>query len=312
MAISTGRDRLHELLDAVLDEENTSLSAMADEAHSSPFHFSRQLARGTGEPPVALRRRVLLERAAWQLARGWSVTEVAFGAGYASVEGFSRAYARAWGRPPSTVGSADDGSVRPAGTRHWLDAPNGIHFHPPMNLWVSERPKERTSMQLTAHLVHHDIDDTSELIRFASSLDDGAYRRVRMPGHVMLTWDGAEESVAALLEHHVRAKEVWLAALEGQDFPERGRDAPADLARRHESVATRWVDVVRDIERRDAWGDRMVDALCEPPESFVLGSVIAHVLTYGAHRRLLVRHMLRDAGLQVGHGDPIDWLRGTT
>jgi hypothetical protein len=51
----------------------------------------------------------------------------------------------------------------------------------------------------------------------------------------------------------------------------------------------------------------LVDALCEPPETFVLGSVVAHVLTYSAHRRLLVRHLLRDAGVEVDTGDPIDW-----
>ena len=55
--------------------------------------------------------------------------------------------------------------------------------------------------------------------------------------------------------------------------------------------------MVRDIDRRGAWDDRVVDALCDPPESFVLGSVVAHVLTFSAHRRQLARLMLRDAGV---------------
>ena len=97
----TGRDRLRELLDAVLDEENRSLADMAHGAYSSPFHFSRRLVRDAGEPPVAMRRRVALERAAWQLARGVPVTDAAFAAGYGSVEGFARAFARAYGHPPS-------------------------------------------------------------------------------------------------------------------------------------------------------------------------------------------------------------------
>jgi hypothetical protein len=53
-----------------------------------------------------------------------------------------------------------------------------------------------------------------------------------------------------------------------------------------------------------AWSDRLVDALCEPPETFVLGSVVAHVLRFSAHRRLLVRHLLRDAGVETDTGDP--------
>ena len=50
-----GRDRLRELLDAVLDEDNHTLDDMAGGAYSSPYHFSRQLSRGAGEPPVAMR-----------------------------------------------------------------------------------------------------------------------------------------------------------------------------------------------------------------------------------------------------------------
>ena len=72
---------------------------MAHGAYSSPFHFSRRLVRDAGEPPVAMRRRVALERAAWQLARGVPVTDAAFAAGYGSVEGFARAFARAYGHP---------------------------------------------------------------------------------------------------------------------------------------------------------------------------------------------------------------------
>ncbi|MGO1972609.1 MAG: AraC family transcriptional regulator, partial [Propionibacteriaceae bacterium] len=117
--------------------------------------------------------------------------------------------------------------------------------------------------------------------------------------------------IAAVLDHQVRAKEVWLASIEGADLPARGADGPAALAVRHDLVAPRWAAVVRDIEQRNAWDDRLIDALCEPPESFVLGSVFAHVVTYSAHRRQLVRHLLREAGLDLGHGDPIDWLRAS-
>jgi AraC family transcriptional regulator len=94
------------------------------------------------------------------------------------------------------------------------------------------------------------------------------------------------------------------------------------LAARLDTVAPRWLGFVRDVERRRAWGDRLVDALCDPPESFVLGSVLAHVLTYSAQRRGLARALLHQAGVQVGDpvraggppspehdGDPIEWLR---
>ncbi|WP_029431967.1 helix-turn-helix domain-containing protein [Blastococcus sp. URHD0036] len=301
---SAGRDRLRELIDAVLDEDNRTLPDMAGDAYASPWYFSRQVTAGAGEPPVALRRRVLLERAAWQLRGGATVTDTAFAAGYDSVEGFARAFARAYGRPPGT----DVGAGQSARDTHWLPAPNGIHFHPPMSLWVADEPSRRPADEVSALMVHHDVEDTRALIDVVKGLPEEEYRRVRLPGWTVLPWDGAEESVAAVLSTLVWTKEVWLASIEGADQPVRGADDPAALLARHDAVAPRWLAAVRDIARRGAWGDRLVDALCEPPETFVLGSVVAHVLTYSAHRRLLVRSLLRDAGVEIDTGDPIDWL----
>lgn len=295
-----GRDRLRELLDAVLDEDNRNLDEMADGAYSSPFHFSRRLSRDAYEPPVAMRRRVMLERAAWQLRKGTSVTDAAFAAGYESVEGFSRAFSRAYGRTPSTA--ADDKAS------HWLPAPNGIHFHPPTSLWVHAR--EQSMDPLTEQLVAHDLDDTRHLYELAKQLDDAAYRRPLLSGNVVLWFDGAEESLADVLTHLVHAKECWLAAIDGTDYPPERTDDVGTLLERHEDAAARWLAAVRDIDRRGAWDDRLIDALCDPPESFVLSSVVAHVLTFSAHRRQLARQLLRTLGVEVDDGDPIAWLRG--
>ena len=294
----TGRDRLRELLDAVLDEEHRTLGDMAGGAYASPYHFSRRLRRDALEPPVAMRRRVMLERAAWQLRQGTGVTEAAFAAGYESVEGFSRAFSRAYGHVPSET---------PATGSHWLPAPNGIHFHPPMSLWVHS--EERTMSTPVDLLVHQDLDDTRTLLELAKGLPEDDYRAVLRPGHAILDWEGEEPSVASVLLHHVRTKEVWVAAVLGEDFPSEPDDDPGSLLARHDAVAARWLDLVRDVERRRAWVDRIVDALCDPPESFVLGSILAHVLTYAAHRRQLVRSMLREQGHPVDDGDPISWLR---
>ncbi|MBO0842117.1 MAG: helix-turn-helix domain-containing protein [Nocardioides sp.] len=270
---------------------------MARGAYVSAYHFNRQVAARTKEPPVAMRRRVMLERAAWRLRAGQSVTETAWEAGYESVEGFSRAFARAYGHPPST----------PAGS-HWLPAPNGIHFHPPMSLWVDAG--EQSMNPLTEQLVEHDLDDTGALIEYAKGLDDQELRRSRLPGHRVTDFRGPEESIQAVLEHHVATKEIWLAAIEGTDHEPALPDPSAEALReRHEDVAPRWLAVVRDIDRRGAWDDTLIDALCDPPESFVISSVVADVITYAAHRRQLARHLLREAGVDVDDGDPITWLR---
>jgi uncharacterized damage-inducible protein DinB len=50
-----------------------------------------------------------------------------------------------------------------------------------------------------------------------------------------------------------------------------------------------------------------VDELCDPPERFTFGGMIAHVLTHNTHRRQTALHALRRLGHEeVGWGDPID------
>jgi len=300
------RDRLRELLDAVLDENNRTLEDMAGDAYSSPYHFSRQLSRGAGEPPVTMRRRVLLERAAWELGTGRSVTEAAWSAGYESVDGFTRAFTRAFGHPPSATADRTTG--------HWLPAPNGIHFHPPTSLWVDaqEAATARPAAGVTELMLHHDVEDVGKLLQLAQGVSAPDYRRVQVPGSAPLGWDGPDETLAQVLAHLVTTKEIWLAAIEGHDTPDTGSDDLAALADRHGQIAPRWLTMLRDIDRRAAWSDRIIDALCEPPESFVISSVIAHVLTFSVHRRQLARLMLRQAGVTPDSGDPIEWWQQRT
>ena len=98
-------DRLRELIDLVLSslDEPANGAALAARAHFSRDHLDRLLAAATGESPVALRRRLLLERAAWQLRGGAAVSEVFEAAGYGSLAAFSRAFSRAFGVPPQRL-----------------------------------------------------------------------------------------------------------------------------------------------------------------------------------------------------------------
>src|SRR5512143_2521194 len=104
-------DRLRDVVDAVIEalDEGLDGRALAARAMLSPFHFNRLVRAGIGEPPAGFRRRLLLERAAWRLGRGATVTEAGLEAGYDAVEAFSRAFSRAFGMPPSrfTAGPRD-------------------------------------------------------------------------------------------------------------------------------------------------------------------------------------------------------------
>jgi AraC family transcriptional regulator len=75
-------------------------------------------------------------------------------------------------------------------------------------------------------------------------------------------------------------------------------------------AAREFVDRVRAIRDRGEWDTGFVDALCDPPESFTYGGMLAHVATFSAYRRTLAMLALRQLGVEdIGIGDPIEWER---
>jgi AraC family transcriptional regulator len=297
-----GRDRLRELLDAVVSGENEDVEGMARSAYVSEFHFSREVRRLTGEPPAALRRRIMLERAAWRLQRGEGVAAVAAAEGWSSAEVFSRAFRRSFGTPPSQVGA-----------QFRLPAPNGLHFHPPHSLWLDSPTPVQTDVG--ALMMAHDVADTGYLIGRAAALTEEQWRHEVSPGQTVLEWDGPEPSVGAVLCALVWSKQVWLASIEGRDFPTRDATDPAvtsprELAAHHDQIGAHWEATITRLADDGRMGDTVIDALCEPPESFQLFGIVAHVLTYSAHRRHLARAMLAGLGVQTHRGDPLEWMRG--
>jgi AraC family transcriptional regulator len=70
-----------------------------------------------------------------------------------------------------------------------------------------------------------------------------------------------------------------------------------------------FLDQVRAIVDEGRVDETFVDASCGPPEVFTYGGMIAHVLTFAAHRRTLVCGALSDAGItDLGAGDPMRWV----
>jgi AraC family transcriptional regulator len=296
-------DRLRELIDLVLDsldEPGADGRALAQRAHFSRDHLDRLLAAATGESPVSLRRRLLLERAAWQLSAGAATpSEAAAAADYGSLAAFSRAFARAHGVPPSSFA----GAGRPIE----LDAPNGIHFHPPAGLLIPSAREPVTRRDLTERMVSHHLDRVRELLEAAATLPAAELERPMRPGLVVVWFEGEEASAAVMAERLVFTLEVWVAAIAGQPLPV----GDGDLLSRFERAARAFSRLARWIRDRGAWDDAFVDALCEPPQSFTYGGVLAHVLSYGAVRREALAGVLAELGALVpSSGDPIEWEAG--
>lgn len=292
-------DRLRALLDLVvgsLDRPRGDGRALAARAHFSRDHLDRLLAAATGESPVALRRRLLLERSAWRLRSGLQEAgEVAAEAGYGSLAAFSRAFRRAYGVPPSAFAT----SGRPVA----LPAPNGIRFHPPGGLLLPASAPSGGGDDLLSRLVRHHLDRVRELLEAAATLPPEALERPLRPGLTVVWFEGEEPSAALMAERLVGTLEIWMAAVEGLERPVRG-GTPLE---RLEPAARRFSRFARDVRDRRALDDAFVDALCEPPRSFTFGGVLAHVLGYGTVRREALASVLAELGAAVGPGDPILW-----
>jgi len=88
-------------------DEPLRLEDLASVAVVSRFHFHRVFQAMVGETIGDVVRRLRLTRAGWRLRdSGASVTEIAFEAGYGSVEGFGRAFRSAYAMAPSAYRAA--------------------------------------------------------------------------------------------------------------------------------------------------------------------------------------------------------------
>lgn len=267
-------DRLRALLDLVtdsLDEPEASGRELALRAHFSRDHLDRLIRAATGETPVALRRRLLLERAAWQLIEGAAPAASGRAAGYGSTAAFSRAFSRAFGVPPR-VFATSGGSTR-------LDAPNGVHFHPPGGIVLPSAPTAAPP-DLVTRVQRHLSDGRGLLVR-VEAVPRRRLEERRRPGHTVTSFEGEEATAASMAERLVLTLEIWVAAIEGETFegPPMG-----SLLERHDRISRRFAAFATSVRDRSAWSEGFIDALCEPPESFTYGGVLEHVLDRGAVR----------------------------
>jgi AraC-like DNA-binding protein len=302
----TGRDRLRELLDLIVGsvertgggEQRERGASLAGRAFLSRYHFDRLVAAALGEPPGAFRRRLLLERAAYQLRIGdQPVTAVAFTAGYESVDGFARAFRRAYGCPPSVL-------RREPAIRLALPATNGIHFHPPGGLRLPA-DAERTDMDIATRLLEHDCWLVGQLLDRAGELTDEQLDRP-----ITLNVESIDDDMTprSLLSALVATKEMWTASVDGRQVPSHADSSIAGLRQRFAVAGPAFLQLARAVRSRGDEGATFIDATCEPPHTFTYGGMFSHVLTFSAYRRTLVCLALHDMGVtELGLGDPMGY-----
>ena len=242
---------------------------------------------------------MLLERAAYRLVTsGRTILDIAVEAGYSSHEAFTRAFTRAYGVAPTRW--------RRQPTRIQIEAPNAVHFHPPGSLRLPAREKV-SSMDLLLRMVEHHVWLVDQMLTRAAALSDE-----QLDAPIELSVEGVDDNptLRSLLSRLVGQMDMWNAAIAGHEYDfavERG-ECVRHMRTRLSEVGPTFVSHVTDICEHG----RLEEALIcpgEPIEVYTLGGMIAHVLTFAAHRRTLVAGALHDVGFDdLDGGDPMRWV----
>jgi AraC family transcriptional regulator len=281
---------------------------MATRSAYSRGHFQRLFRTTVGETPSECRRRVLLERAAYVLRNGaLPVTRIALDAGFDSLEGFSRAFRRAYGVAPFRF--------RTQAQPSWLlPSSANVHYNPiigvAVRINVNAAPRTPTggAMDLTDRLIEHDIWLTRRIFAAAASLSD-AQLDAALPGPLQpISFEPVDETLRTILKQLVNGKEAWLGGIHAQHFGDWNDLSVAALRERFERHVPHWLALVRSINAEGRMDEHFVDLGCDPPETFSYGGMIAHDVVAAAQRRGAALQALRSLGMpEIGHGDPIEY-----
>jgi AraC-like DNA-binding protein/uncharacterized damage-inducible protein DinB len=293
-------DRLSAIVANSLDTQARTQD-LARQAYQSRTQFHRLFRTVVEETPGAMRRRLLLERAAYQLAHTeMTVTDVALDANYGSLEAFTRAFRRAFRTSPSIYRRLRDPHFH-------LPASNKIHFLAP-----GSPTRGGSDMDLFDRFAGNDSWHTRRLLEYAGTLTEEQLDQPLPTVVELLPWRESNKTLRQLLENIIFTKEVWTAALSGTEMdmngPPKSQRSPQAMIKRLEKTDAELNRILSDVRNRSAWDDTFVDALCEPAETFTFGGVFAHIMTFNAHRRLMALDALRQLGVQTeGFGDPMEY-----
>ena len=256
------------------DREATATYLAAAESYSVA-QFYRRFRREHGEPPVQRRRRLLLERAAYELTRHDSpISEVALRANFTSFEGFSRAFRRAFGVSPINYRGLGATDFR-------LKPQQPVHFSPAVSSgapWQGELTMTVLDRLIGSHLVN-----MQSILNGASQLSEDKLDRPIEGYFEPLSWMPPVQTLRGLL------RVVCGAPPEAHTVLEFRRTLEAGMAGLTQEVA--------GLERDRMWDLTFVDGDCDPPHVFSHGGWIGHIVTGQIYRRVACVMALRQLGV---------------
>ena len=163
-------------------------------------------------------------------------------------------------------------------------------------------------MNLLVRMVEHHVWLTGEMVERAARLSDDVLDKP-----IVISVEGVDDdpTLRKLLSRLVGQLGMWNAvlALRDYDWSVEQLETVDSMRRRLAVEGPTFLHHVRTVSEEGRLDETFVDALCQPAEVFTHGGMIAHVLTFAAHRRTLVCGALIDAGISdLGAGDPRLWV----
>jgi AraC family transcriptional regulator len=182
-----------------MDDHGIRGGDLAAEVFFSRSLLDRLVKAAAGEPAARLRRRLLLERAAYRLRAGdTSVIDISVEAGYSSGEAFARAFRRAFGSAPTA----------------WRSSAGGLHSYPPGGLRVPAR-KEAICMTFVAGVIDHHLAALGQLLDRAAILPAS---QLDAPLDIPGPGIDASPTIRSLLSRLVGQMEMWGAAMASRPY----------------------------------------------------------------------------------------------
>ena len=161
-------------------------------------------------------------------------------------------------------------------------------------------------MDLLTRMVEHHVWLTGEMVRLAERLTD---EQLDQP--IELDVDEDRQTIRSLLSRLVGQMGMWNAAVATRDYDwsVEEHESLSSLRERLAVEGPTFLGHVRDVVATGRLDDTFVDALCVPAHVFTYGGMVAHVITFAAHRRTLVALAFASHGLdELGWGDPMTWV----
>ena len=163
-------------------------------------------------------------------------------------------------------------------------------------------------MDLMTKMVEHHVWLVGEIVERAATLPEES---LDAPIEVSVEGVDDDPTLRSLLSRLVGQMDMWNAALESRayDFGVERDESLASIRTRLGESGPAFVAHAREVIGANRLDETFVDAICESPEVFTYGGMLAHVLTFAAHRRTLAIGALHSAGItDLGAGDPMRWV----